>query len=220
MKHSQLLVIVLILSVLQAGCNTTANIKRLVLPDCLVVPTAKEQQKLYSEFSAQAEIWKYSDEAVQIQLIASDSLNQYNGLSHAAVVGLYQLSSPDEFVKEISTRTGLSRILGSETNLPESILQYDIKSIQPRSILKLDISRIAGAKFIAIVVGYSDLITNQIVRIIQIPLVSQKRSAFNPLNWVLDAPDPFPAKINVVVKLGSYSIEQSLVTVPESCNLT
>jgi hypothetical protein len=162
-------------------------------------------------------LWTEKEKGFKVRIIASKQLNAYNQLSHALIVGVYQLSTPDVIVKEIATKSGLRRLL-TLLDLDKSVLQYDMQTIQPRSSARLDISRKKGARYLLIVTGFNSLISNKVVRLIQLPLVRNTRSVFNPVNWFTEEPKPFPGDLDIFVRLGEKSIQDFVVQARDECS--
>lgn len=184
--------------------------------ECVVALTKEEQKFALQNIDQIESVWVGEEEALRVRLVTSSRLNEHVSLPHALTVGVFQATKPDAVVKEVTRQSGLRRMLLLD-NLDESIVQYDIQTLQPRSSVRLDISRADNTRYLVVIAGYQSLVSTEVVRIVQWPLVRFTRSILNPINWFTDEPKPFPAKLDVLVRLGDQKIQDFVVQVRNQC---
>ena len=183
--------------------------------DC-VVPLTRDQIAKATASGDASNVWVREENAISIRVVASSDLNRIQRFPNGTAVGFYQMENPDAFVRDIATQTGLERLL-LLNNMDSSILQYDVKSVQPNSSDRMDVARAERVRYIGVVVGYNDLITDRVVRLVQIPLVRTSRSKLNPINWILGSPAPRPAQLDILITLGSNRIDDVVINVRGEC---
>lgn len=199
----------------QSGIKGSDFINKKVA-ECVVALSKEEQRYALQNVDNIESIWIGEEKVLRIRIVSSALLNEYVSLPHAITVGIFQATKPDALVKEVTTQSGIRRMLLLE-KLDESIVQYDVQTLQPRSSLRLDVSRADGARYLVVVAGYQSLVSTEVVRIVQWPLVRYTRSILNPINWFTDEPKPFPAKLDVLVRLGDTKIQDFVVQVRDQC---
>lgn len=139
--------------------------------------------------------WKMAEDAVVINLEASNRLNYSNDKAHALRFVIYQLDNPNAFNQLTEDEAGLKSLLKSQVfNGSVQAVQYII--VYPGSDVSYRIDRADGARYVAVVAGYQSLIKERVVRLYEIPVYKK-----------LFRRKLIPKDISIDLKLGTQHIE-------------
>lgn len=100
--------------------------------------------------------WDFRQDAIQINYIADEKLNSYNGRPHTLILVMYQLSDSAPFNEKSRLRDGLSELLLGE-HFDPSVVGIDRFIIQPGDKETISIDRLENTRRIGIVAGYYKL---------------------------------------------------------------
>ncbi len=210
------IIVITVILISLGGCTSSTSFFSFGT-DC-VVPLTPGEVKEFNADSQSNSIWVHEEDSLTVRVVTPTNLNQIDRYSHGITLGIYQMEDPNSFVREIATQSGMRRLLLAQ-DLDSSILQYDVRSLQPRTSVRFDLSRAEKTRYIAIIVGYYSLIADRSVRIIQIPPVRRARSRINPVNWVTSSPSPSPGELDVLVVLGNNQIDNLVVNIRNECGV-
>ena len=136
-----------------------------------------------SSVTRQSADWSYAKDAISVNIKAQDSLNVYDGYSHALSMAIIQVSSPDKLNQLLQTKNGLVSVIDNKNPASE---QSAFKRIvlQPGQQKSLLLDREHGTQYVFLIFGYASEIVNKGYYQIPIPL------------------DDSPQKLNISVVLG------------------
>lgn len=136
-----------------------------------------------SEFEAEASsrsaLWKHQKQAISLNIESGKSLNAFDNAPSGLLMKVFQLSDPKAFLKAAESSVGLKNLLTSEKVDPAYISSERL-IILPGNPKKLTLDRIEGARYIGIVLAYSNLEQAQIFRLV--PIVTIKNNTAKPEN--------------------------------------
>jgi type VI secretion system VasD/TssJ family lipoprotein len=171
--------------------------KRVVLVGILLAPF------IWSCASAPVEPVKYGYEkdAIELHLKADKQLNYKDKKAHALVLCVYQLMSPNAFDQLTGSRDGLYNLLVCGVFDPASVAVSKQIVVNPGKDVNAKLDRADGAKYVALVAGYYAIDKDKIVRLYQIPEITE-RSGFL---WLRKTTKPDKLEINLI--LGSRQLQ-------------
>jgi len=98
----------------------------------------------------------YVQDAVIVNIAASNTLNAYNAQAHTIVLSLFELSDPNMFNQLREKKEGVIKLLGTG-KFDASVLSRRKFIIQPGQKKVISLDRVSGARYLGIVAGYFDL---------------------------------------------------------------
>jgi type VI secretion system VasD/TssJ family lipoprotein len=116
----------------------------------------------------------YGKGAIRLQLQATPDLNTYEGSPHTLLLCLYQLRDPNAFNQLTGDEDGLYKLLEcgpfdpSVTNIKRVIMR-------PGQIASIQMDRAEGTKYVGLVAGYSLMKKKNMIRLIDIPVIVEKK---------------------------------------------
>jgi len=131
--------------------------------------------------------WSYAENAIQLNLTADKSLNQYDGQAHNLLLVVTQFDSANAF----SAYTGSSQQLSSlllMTSAPTGMLGINRIFVDPGETKSISLPRLEGSKMIGIAAGYAHLDPLRSAKLYQIG-VDVTSSGFFSKTWTA-APQP------------------------------
>ncbi len=112
----------------------------------------------------------YMRNAVNLTITASEQVNLYDGLPHATVLCIYQLSDPNVYQQMVEEVGGVDKLLGCE-NFDPSVKSRRRIVIQPGDRKVLTMDRAEGARYLAVVAGYYKRKPGSFSRLVPFPVV-------------------------------------------------
>ncbi len=112
----------------------------------------------------------YMREAINLTITASDQVNLYDGLPHATVMCIYQLSDPNVYQQMLEDPGDVDKLLGCEAFDP-SVKSRRRVVIQPGERKVLTMDRAEGARYLAVVAGYYKRKPGSFSRLVPFPVV-------------------------------------------------
>lgn len=117
--------------------------------------------------------WQYGKEAIQLHIKADPKLNFQDGLAHTLLLCTYQLRNTDAFNQLTNDQDGLYKLLACEL-FDESVAASKSLLIHPGIESTFSLNRVEEAKHFAIVAGYYVLLNENMFRLYDIPLITEK----------------------------------------------
>jgi type VI secretion system VasD/TssJ family lipoprotein len=145
--------------------------------------------------------WPYEKDAIRLHLKSDSRLNLYQGTSHALLLCVYQLRDPNTFNQLTEEREGLPKLCECGRFDP-SVASSKRFVIQPGQELTESLNRAEGAKYVGIVAGYYALEKERVVRLLQIPVVEERKSLLSL------AKTSKPGMLNIDLYLGPQEIRE------------
>ncbi len=170
-----------------------------------------------TELTVEEGEWIYEVRAINLVLKAAADVNSVSGRPHSIAVGLFQMSDPNTFTGLSVTRAGAVELL-QKGKIDETIVNFQLLTMQPGEQKKVSISRAQTAKYIGVIAGYFKLNPKTDVKVFPIPVreiergLVEKALAFASL--VADEAGAVPGKLNVIVDLGRSGSKQ-IVTIED-----
>lgn len=121
--------------------------------------------------------WAYEQEAIRLNLEADFMLNQDQGKAHTLYMCIYQLSDPNVFNQLTDDQAGLSQLLGCQL-FDATVAASKRVIIHPGEKLTMKIDRAENARYVALVTGYYGLDKRRITRLVEIPVVIERKGFF------------------------------------------
>lgn len=118
--------------------------------------------------AAEAE-WSFAPKAVQIEVEADASLNEYAGEPHTLILGVYQVDDSASFYKVATDANLITKSLQSGV-AGEGVTHFSRYVVRPGQRAVLSIDRAQRAKFIGVVAGYYQVNSTQNARLFGVPL--------------------------------------------------
>jgi type VI secretion system VasD/TssJ family lipoprotein len=136
--------------------------------------------------------WNFERGGIDIRYVADSMLNNVDSYPHTVIVVIYQLSSNNVFNDLTKNENGLKKLLLSE-RFDTSVVGVNRIIVQPSERNHLIIDRSENAKWIGIVTGYYNLVSEQVSIMVQIPyeitkkgkIIKQKTAKIEPLTLYL-----------------------------------
>ena len=144
--------------------------------------------------------WPLAKKAIQIEIIADNNLNIYEGTHHAVAICFYQLFRPDFFYKLASYPEGLNRLLECRSFHP-SVSRIHRVTIQPNEKKTIVMNREKDVRHVAVTAGYFFKDNNKITRMIDIPIRAIRPALIKSTEIVR------PAPLDIQLKFGPEKIE-------------
>ncbi len=136
----------------------------------------------------------FAQNAVTIKYQADSQLNLVNNRPHSLLLVVYQLSSLNTFNSYAGYKDGVVKLLAGKS-FDKSIASVHKEYIEPGSNGSILLNRAEGARYVAVVGGFNDLIPTKCSILVEITTETSrhgiwltKRTTVNPLtvNLVLE----------------------------------
>jgi type VI secretion system VasD/TssJ family lipoprotein len=176
----------------------------LVLFSCFVIVSCGSKpipKTKMSELEIPEMDFFYEENAIQLHLKADPQLHLFEGSPHQLYLCIYQLSDPNYFNQLTGDQEGLYELLECG-RFDASVATSRSLSIQPGENRQESFARAEGAKYVAVVAGYSTLQKEHMVRLFDIPIL-QKRKWLNPFSKYYKI-----GTLNVNLLLGPQEIQE------------
>jgi len=144
--------------------------------------------------------WPQAENAIQIEILADNNLNIYEGIPHAVPICFYQLFRPDFFNKLASYPKGLNRLLECRSFHP-SVARIHRVTIQPNEKKKIVMNREKDVRHLAVTAGYFFKEKSSITQVIDIPIRAIRPALIKSTEIVT------PAPLKMQLKFGPEKIE-------------
>ncbi len=112
--------------------------------------------------------WEYKEEAIDINFKVDAKLNTYSGIPHTLYTVVYQLKDPNAYNQLIEDEDGLYKLLEGKV-FDKSVASSKTLIINPGQDVSFTFNRAEGAKYVAIVAGYSTMHKDIMVRLFDVP---------------------------------------------------
>lgn len=142
--------------------------------------------------------WTYEEEAVYLEFKVDSQLNLYNGVPHTLYAVIYQLKDPNAFNQLIEDEDGLYKLLEGKV-FDGSVASSKTLIMNPGQDVSYKFDRAEGAKYVAIVAGYSTMHKDIMIRLIDIPV----KGGIKPFMTKKTT----PKKLEINLKLGPQQIK-------------
>ena len=121
--------------------------------------------------------WTYQKDAVKLHVIADPMLNLDDGKAHTLYVCIYQLKDPNGFNQLAGYQSGLYKLLDCKL-FDQGVVASKRLIVSPGEDTALVMDRAEGAKYLAVVAGYYDIVRERITKLIEIPVTIEKKGFF------------------------------------------
>ena len=143
--------------------------------------------------------WQYEKEAIKLHIKADAKLNLEEGTPHTLLVCVYQLKDPNAFNQLAGDDNGIYKLLECEL-FDTAVATSKRLFIRPGQDMNFVDDRAEGAKYVAIVAGYYILHKDRMIRLFDIPVVTEKKGFFRRKK--IQKPGP----LNIELTLGPQQI--------------
>lgn len=120
--------------------------------------------------------WEFEKQAISLDIKSVQSLNAFDNAPNALLMKIFQLSDSKAFLKAAESSSGLRHLLTAE-QIDPACVGVERFLVLPGNTQKLTLDRIEGARYIGVVLGYSNLEQAQIFRLIPIVTIQQNQSS-------------------------------------------
>ena len=127
--------------------------------------------------------WAFEENAIEVSIVASDSLNLYEGAAHTVNIRFLQLTDPSALRTLSQTPGGVKTLLVEDLEMIPNAVILEGGLIAPGQVTTYAMPRQKDVMFFAIVVGFAELETKASVRLLPVPVLTIK------------APEPEPSLI-------------------------
>lgn len=145
--------------------------------------------------------WTYEKDAVKIHIKADAKLNYDEGVAHTLLLCIYQLKDPNTFNQLSEDQNGMYKLLNCAL-FDSGVATAKRLIVRPGQDLKVTLDRAEGAKYIAAVAGYNVLTKERMIRLIDIPVVIEKKG------WVKRTKVAKPGPVSIELELGPSQIKK------------
>ncbi len=143
----------------------------------------------------------FGKSAIQLQLKAAKDLNMYQGSAHTLLLCVYQLRDPNGFNQLTGDEDGLYKLLEC-SNFDASVTNVKRLIIQPGQEITFTLDRAEGTRYVGLVAGYSIMKKENMIRLLQIPIVVEKKG------FIRTTKTQKPGVLQVTILLGPQGIKQ------------
>lgn len=119
--------------------------------------------------------WKYQKDAIRLHVVSDPNLNLFGGTPHTLLLCMYHLRDPNAFNQALDDKDGLVKLLECSRFDP-SVTYAKKVVVQPRQEVTESLDRAEGARYVAIVAGYSQLQKERVTRFYEIPVGAVSKS--------------------------------------------
>jgi|GEM_PF-5547696 len=163
-----------------------------------------------------ADRWEYEQDALALRVRASDRLNHTRGSAHTVALHVLQARDPGDIRRQLDHPSEVYRLLRRAEEDPD-VLAMDRTIIEPGRSGLVRVDRADEARYMVIVVGYSEYSRAGATRIIEIPQIydiprGRERFAFGNIvdtfNPFSRTPPPRPGRVEGWMTLGDEGIER------------
>lgn len=163
--------------------------------------------------------WSFEENAIRVHFESNELLNLHAGRPHTVKVKIIQFSDVAGYKTLAASPGGLKTILVEDISvLPNSVYVKEVL-LAPNNIMTIDIARQQDAKFVAVVVGYANLLTRDVSRLLPIPVTSIPPPEYQPstfdqvtLGFFAETQEQVPntvrpGRLKIKMNLGETKIE-------------
>ncbi|MDA8122619.1 MAG: type VI secretion lipoprotein TssJ [Deltaproteobacteria bacterium] len=143
--------------------------------------------------------YPYEREAVRIHLKADPRLNLFDATAHTLFICVYHLRDPNGFNQLLDETDGISKLLECARFDP-SVMGTRKIVVQPGGEVNETVDRPEGAKYVALVAGYSRLRKEDSVRLYPVPIIEKR------IGWSVRS-TAMPGPLAIDLFLGPDAIE-------------
>lgn len=163
----------------KANNNLSSSPQKQVIADSWQWDDQKKQWSYNgSEFEAEAQsgsaLWAHEKQAISLHIESVKSLNAFDNAPNGLLMKVFQLSNPTAFLNAAKSSAGLKDLLTSK-QVNSDYISTERLIILPGNAQELSLDRIEGARYIAIVLAYSNLEQAQVFRLIPIVTIKNKQ---------------------------------------------
>jgi len=144
----------------------------------------------------------YGKSAIRLQFKADKDLNLYQGASHTLLLCVYQLRDPNAFNQLVGDEDGLYKLLECGSFDP-SVTNVKRLIVQPGQEVSFALDRAEGTRYVGLVAGYSIMKKENMIRLLQIPIVIEKKG------FIRTTKTQKPGLLDVTIYLGAQGIKQA-----------
>lgn len=148
--------------------------------------------------------WAYQQKAISLEIESEKPLNAFDNAPNALLMKVFQLTDPRAFLIASESSSGLKRLLTAE-QIDPACIGIERFIVLPGNKQELIIDREEDARYLGIILGYSNFKQSEISRLI--PIVTLKKAIKNnPLSIVIT--ENRPALLKLKLSLGADGINQ------------
>ncbi len=156
--------------------------------------------------------WEMQEEGIILRISSDKNLHNENGIPKPLNIVIYQLTDTKKFNQMADEKTGLYKMLKC-TKYDHSVVDVRKIKLMPGSDSVIRIDRLAEARHVAIVAGYSAMKKESMVRLFPIPVYVKKTRLFSRERCIR------PGRLDARVAFGADEIKRITavsMTTPES----
>lgn len=168
-----------------------------------------------------ASVWKKQENGIILRVESVKSLTAFDNAPKALQMKVFQLSDSKAFLQAAKSASGLKHLLTTE-QIDPAVLGMERLIVLPGVSQSVPLTRLEGARYIGIVLGYASLKQEQIFRLIPIVMldddntVSEKSAEISaPLPATLNDKQVSTAKtsgraatLKIILSLGATGIDK------------
>ena len=136
---------------------------------CQVIAENKKKPS-YSRSILKNTDWTSTEQAISLEMTATDSLNTYQASAHSLLVKVFMLSDKTHFLKMAVTPSGITKLLDSQYK-HSSIVEETLYTLYPSETRSIELDRPSGVKYVAFVGGFYKLSPSLVTAIELFPVV-------------------------------------------------
>jgi type VI secretion system VasD/TssJ family lipoprotein len=121
--------------------------------------------------------WSFARGGIKIQYTADNMLNVYENEPHTLLLAVYQLNNINAFNSLAQDVDGLKKLLHAQ-GLDSGVVGVNKIIVQPGEEKTVVLNRAEDARWVGIVAGYYALGPDQVSRLFNIPLITEKKGMY------------------------------------------
>lgn len=119
----------------------------------------------------------FDPQGIEINYTADPLLNSYEDRPRTLLAVVYQLNNINAFNKNVKDADGLAKLLLAES-FDQSVVGVDKFFIEPGEKKTFTTGRAENTRWVGIVAGYFTLVPDQVNKIFEIPVMSEKKGIY------------------------------------------
>jgi type VI secretion system VasD/TssJ family lipoprotein len=148
-------------------------------------------------------IWPQEKDGIKLIIHADPQLHLYDGSPHTLVVCIYQLTERNAFNQLTNEREELIKLLECDRFDSSSVATSPYKlTVHPGEEITESLDRAENTKYVAVVAGYYSLKKENIIKIVDIPVIVKKKWV-----WFRRKTTSRPVRLNLYLYLGPKGIK-------------
>lgn len=159
-------------------------------------------------------VWEGKEQAIVVHIDAASSFRAFDNNAGILLMKVFQLSDSKAFSRSAKSTSGLRHLLTAEPIDPANFGGKRLVVV-PGKLQRATLNRQDGARYVGIVLGYSNLKQEKIFRLVPIVTLDNDNAAPSSASGKLTKDQVHPATLDIKITLGEDGISKFDVVVVE-----